>query len=362
MSEMTTTTPTKNQLAKLVDTVPAALKALAAMERQLLSAKTYDEIRRVIKEATALKVLMDGVAEVKAAAEDAILLGNKRIAEELRKVPKASGGDRKSNFPREGNLKSGRAATGIKHSKRSRIGKLADLSAADLKATANNLRAEGKDATVTAVVRAITQGDKKERRAQRERELAQKVLALPEKKFAVVAEDFEWDHKTWSEAGKDRHASNHYPTSTDAHTAKEIVERTKDRFVCAADDCVLFMWTTAPHLAIAIDVMRLRGFDYKSNTIWGKDKFGTGYWFRNKHEQLLIGVRGNIPCPAEGDQWDSLIMAPRGEHSEKPECFLEMIAQYFPNLPKIELNRRGPPRPGWEAWGNEIPPLSMAAE
>jgi N6-adenosine-specific RNA methylase IME4 len=30
-----------------------------------------------------------------------------------------------------------------------------------------------------------------------------------------------------------------------------------------------------------------------------------------------------------------------------------MIEQYYPNVPKIELNRRGKPRPGWEAWGNE---------
>ena len=30
-----------------------------------------------------------------------------------------------------------------------------------------------------------------------------------------------------------------------------------------------------------------------------------------------------------------------------------MIEAYFPNLPKIELNRRGKPRAGWYAWGNE---------
>ena len=30
-------------------------------------------------------------------------------------------------------------------------------------------------------------------------------------------------------------------TSADAHTAEEIVARTKERFDCAADDCVLFM-------------------------------------------------------------------------------------------------------------------------
>ena len=30
-----------------------------------------------------------------------------------------------------------------------------------------------------------------------------------------------------------------------------------------------------------------------------------------------------------------------------------MIDWYFPTLPKIELNRRGPARQGWDAWGNE---------
>jgi N6-adenosine-specific RNA methylase IME4 len=32
---------------------------------------------------------------------------------------------------------------------------------------------------------------------------------------------------------------------------------------------------------------------------------------------------------------------------------LEMIESYFPNLPKIELYRRGLAREGWDAWGLE---------
>ena len=79
-----------------------------------------------------------------------------------------------------------------------------------------------------------------------------------------------------------------------------------------------------PH---ALVVMAAWGFNYKAQHVWGKDKFGTGYWNREKHELLLIGTRGNVPCPAQGEQWDSLIMAPRGEPSAKPECFLEMIEQ-----------------------------------
>ena len=173
-------------IRKQVPTVPQALKALAAMERQLTAAKTYEDLRRVIKEASALKVLMNDVAEVKAAAENAILLGNKRIAEELRKVPKAGGPGRGKRLPPQGKSLSGKAATGIKHSTRSRLGKLADKSDAEIRATADRLREQGKDATPTAVVRELTHGNKAERREQRERDLSAKILALPEKKYGVV--------------------------------------------------------------------------------------------------------------------------------------------------------------------------------
>lgn len=196
---------------------------------------------------------------------------------------------------------------------------------------------------------------KKVQREEREHDLGQRQLALPDTKFGVIVEDYEWDFEVRSrETGMDRHAANHYPVSEDAHTAEEIVARTLDRFECAADDCVLFMWATVPHLAVALDVMELRGFRYVSSFAWGKDRIGTGYWSRNRHEVLLIGVKGKIPAPAPGTQWDSLIIAPVGEHSQKPEIFMEMIEAYFPTIPKIELNCRGVPRPGWTGWGQEM--------
>jgi N6-adenosine-specific RNA methylase IME4 len=195
---------------------------------------------------------------------------------------------------------------------------------------------------------------KQERRAQREQVLGAKQMALPDLKFGVILEDFEWDFVVRSrETGMDRHAANHYPVSEDAHTADEIVARTAGRFACAAKDCVLFMCATVPYLAVALDVLRLRGFRYASNYVIGKQSPITGYWNKNQHEHLLIGTKGDIPCPAPGTQWESLIIAGAGKHSAKPDWIREMIEEYYPTLPKIELNRRGPPRPGWHAWGNE---------
>jgi N6-adenosine-specific RNA methylase IME4 len=206
-----------------------------------------------------------------------------------------------------------------------------------------------RSAVGTVIKTALRTDDKAERRAQREQDLAEKTVALPDRKYNVIVADPEWRWEPWSrETGMDRAADNHYPTScTEVIAARDVPS-------IAADDCVLWLWATIPMLPHALVVMAAWGFDYVSHYAWGKDKIGMGYWSREKHELLLIGTRGKIPCPAPGTQWESLITAPRGEHSEKPECFLEMIEGYFPNLPKIELNRRGSARPGWDAWGNEV--------
>jgi N6-adenosine-specific RNA methylase IME4/ParB-like chromosome segregation protein Spo0J len=195
----------------------------------------------------------------------------------------------------------------------------------------------------------VTKVIKQLARADREARLATKQRALPEQKFGVILADPEWQFETWSPDGMAMTAAdNHYPTSP----LKEI----KDRAVptIAAPDCVLFLWATVPMLPQALEVMGAWGFAYVSSAVWVKDRVGNGYWFRMRHELLLVGTRGNIPAPALGTQWESVIEQPRGAHSEKPEAVCELIEAYFPHLPKIELNRRGAPRRGWSAWGNEV--------
>jgi N6-adenosine-specific RNA methylase IME4 len=195
---------------------------------------------------------------------------------------------------------------------------------------------------------------KKARRAEREVELGAKQLALPQRRYGHIVADPEWRFESWSrETGMDRAADNHYPTSCTEVIASRNVES------IAAEDCVLFLWATVPMLPHALVVMGAWGFDYCSHVAWGKNRAGTGYWVRNKHELLLIGTRGKIPAPAPGDQWDSLIMSPRLKHSEKPLLFLELIERLYPNMPKIELNCRGVPRPGWDAWGNGVKGLNV---
>ena len=190
---------------------------------------------------------------------------------------------------------------------------------------------------------------KRAARAAREREFAeitkQVMRELGTKTYGVIYADPPWRFEPYSrDSGMDRAADNHYETMD--------LDDIKGMAVPAADDCVLFLWATAPMLPEALEVMTAWGFEYKSHFVWLKDKAGTGYWTRNKHELLLIGTRGEVPAPAPGEQYASVIEAARGKHSAKPACFAEMIEEMFPNVPAVELFARGQ-RLGWEVWGNE---------
>ena len=194
------------------------------------------------------------------------------------------------------------------------------------------------------------QAIKKVMRAEREQELAdrtiQQSLAVADKLYGVIYADPPWRFETHSENGMDRSADNHYPTMSwgDLYLLRPP----------AADDCVLFLWATAPMIRQALAVMDVWGFQYMSQIIWVKDRTGTGYWTRNKHEHLLIGTKGNVPAPAMGHQPQSVFERPVGRHSEKPECFADMITAIFPTTPKLEMfGRNG--RVGWDVMGNEAP-------
>lgn len=187
-------------------------------------------------------------------------------------------------------------------------------------------------------------------RAQRELDMAgatRKASAtLGSTLYSVIYADPPWRFEPRSrETGLDRAADNHYQTVTVADICKLVPP--------AAKDCALFLWATAPMLREALSVLDAWGFTYKSHFVWSKDRVGTGYWVRNRHELLLIATKGSVPAPAPGEQFISVVEANVGEHSEKPFVFAEMIEEMFPTARPLEMFARGGPRAGWDVWGNE---------
>lgn len=161
--------------------------------------------------------------------------------------------------------------------------------------------------------------------------------------FEVVYADPPWRY-SFSKS-KSRQVENQYPTMTTSE-------------ICALDipcanNAVLYLWATAPKLEDALCVLKAWGFTYKTHAVWDKKRTGMGYWFRGRHELLLVGVKGKFSPPEPSLRIDSVIEEARGQHSSKPDCVRMLIASWFPDARRVELFARTTVE-GWYAWGNEI--------
>lgn len=169
---------------------------------------------------------------------------------------------------------------------------------------------------------------------------------LPRGTFNLIYADPPWRYDF--SVSDSRKIENQYPTmEVDAICGLEVSS-------IAAPDCVLFLWATSPKLPEAFDVIEAWEFTYKTCMVWRKDKIGMGYYARQQHELLLIAAKGSPPVSPEDARPSSVVDAPRGEHSRKPDVFYEIIERMYPKSKRVELFCRTP-RPGWKTWGNEVP-------
>lgn len=130
----------------------------------------------------------------------------------------------------------------------------------------------------------------------------------------------------------------------------------------AAPDCLLFMWTTGPQLANAVELGAAWGFAYKTVAfVWDKQMHNPGRYTLSQTELCLVFKRGKIPTPRGARNVRQLVSCPRGQHSEKPQQVIEGITRMFPSQRKIELFARKA-CPGWDSWGLETPGAPPAPE
>ena len=127
----------------------------------------------------------------------------------------------------------------------------------------------------------------------------------------------------------------------------------------ADDNCVLFLWCTFPYLDEQIQLFEHWGFEYKTlgfswiktNPKNGKPFFGVGYYAKSNAEVCLMGIKGRMK-PASNSV-SSVVIAPRREHSKKPDEIRDRIVTLFGDIPRIELFARQK-TDGWDVWGNEV--------
>lgn len=175
--------------------------------------------------------------------------------------------------------------------------------------------------------------------------LNEDLLSVATGKYQVIYADPPWTYSF--SATRSRSIESHYDTLSLGDICNMPVERIAD------DDAVLFLWTTAPKLEESLQVIKSWRFKYKTHAVWDKVHIGTGYWFRGRHELLMVATRGEVKPPADSVRVSSVIRASRTRHSAKPAMVYEYIEQWYPCKRKIELFARVR-RSGWDSFGNEI--------
>jgi len=163
------------------------------------------------------------------------------------------------------------------------------------------------------------------------------------KKYQIIYADPPWRYDFSNT--KNREIENHYNTMT--------LENIKSLKLPAAENCILYLWATAPKLLEALEVMEAWGFIYKTQAIWDKGIIGMGYWWRGRHEILMVGVKGTMSPPAQQLRESSVYVERRVGHSKKPLYYKKFILKAYPELNKLELFSREKTE-GWDVWGNEV--------
>jgi N6-adenosine-specific RNA methylase IME4 len=165
-------------------------------------------------------------------------------------------------------------------------------------------------------------------------------LAATDQRFACLYVDPPWHYTNTRTRGA---AAAHYPTMPLLDLAALPVAH------LAAANAHLHLWTTNAMLHDALHLMAHWGFTYKTYFVWCKPHFGTGNYWRNATELLLLGVKGALPFRDKGQR--NWFTCGRGVHSRKPDQVRRLIERVSPG-PYLELFGREQ-APGWTVWGNQ---------
>lgn len=136
----------------------------------------------------------------------------------------------------------------------------------------------------------------------------------------------------------------------------------------AGEDAVLALWVPSSLLSVGLDVMLAWGFEQKQTVIWVKTKkivafiekvgeilgFGMGRLFRQTHEIVLIGTRGNVYDKLSNKSQRSVHFGSVTKHSAKPYDLHTSLSLMFPKAKKIEIFARRDVK-GWKCLGNQCP-------
>ena len=154
-------------------------------------------------------------------------------------------------------------------------------------------------------------------------------------KFRTLVLDPAWEYDWLSIAGR---AKPGYAMQS----IEQLRELNLKQWVPDDGCCQLYCWVTNNFMAEACKLVAHWGFQHRTLITWIKPPpFGLGSYFRNSTEHVLFATLGDTTTRPAAASISTHFEAPRGEHSEKPEKFYDIVrAASYP--PYGEGNQREP--------------------
>lgn len=126
----------------------------------------------------------------------------------------------------------------------------------------------------------------------------------------------------------------------------------------ASENSILFLWTTNAHMRYAYSCLDAWGFTDRTILTWDKQRnSGMGHYLIGCSEHAILATKGR-PTICRTTQ-TTLLRAPAGKHSTKPDEFFLMVEQLCPSPRRIELFARRR-RDAWVSWGDISPNTKRA--
>lgn len=343
----------KQSLVHVLPSAAVALKTLDRLEKEIQNAPNFAALDKAARTAAGLQLAFKPVKDVSDRAGEVWVEAEAKLAEELAKIPKATGGDaQRTRFQKGTESPPTRAELGVSKKRSAKAAKLGSIPRKRRKQIIDKLKAEDKPINPNSVLA-------EQRREDKNGKIHRIAMAAfsADGPFGTVVIDPPWPMQKIDRDVRPNQAEFDYPTMT----VDELLAFWHcDMAPRIEKDCHLFMWTTQKWLPAAIEFMPKIGFNYVLAMVWHKPGGFQPIGLPQYNCEFVIYARRGAPLFIDTKNFNCCFEAPRREHSRKPNAFYDTIRRVTGGSRVDVFSREA--RKGFAQYGNEIGKFSEAAE
>lgn len=228
----------------------------------------------------------------------------------------------------------------ISKTQSSRWQKVAVISEPEFENYVAEERSKGKEPTVSGAIR----NTKRKHETSKLKEVETQEPYPANGKYDVIVIDPPWPmEKVERDCRENQTCNLDYPTMS--------VDEICQLKLPISENCHIWIWTTHRFLPTAFDVINVWGFDYVCCFVWKKNGGFQPFGLPQYNCEFALYARKGSPIFIDTKDFKLCFEGKRGEHSEKPEEFYEMVCRTTSGRRLDMFNRRK--IHGFDTWGNE---------